>query len=324
MTDLIAPALPASTPLSDGPPLAIVLNVQSGHEDSDTRIATIRGLLKTEDRPYRLFTLSDPQRLPETIAQALAWAQDHRGAVVAAGGDGTINAAAQAVVPAGCPLGVLPQGTFNYFGRAHGMPTDTEVAVQLLLQARPRPIQVGLLNDRVFLVNASLGLYPKLLEDREAIKQRFGRSRFIAMIAGLWTILRTHHEWLIELDSGDEVLTAHTSTLFVGNNRLQLEQIGIPEAGELELGRLVAVMVKPMGRLAMLGLTLRGALGQLGEADRVLHFASRKLVVRPRLGTRVRRIKVAMDGEVLRLATPLIFTVSPKPLQLLVPPDSAL
>lgn len=313
--------LPAPT-VTDGPPLAIVLNVKSGHEDSDTRISKIRALLDAAGRPHTLLTPSDPTQLSKTIQQALSWAQQRQGAVVAAGGDGTINTAAQAVVPHGCPFGVLPQGTFNYFGRAHGMPADTELAVQLLLQARPRPIQVGLLNDRIFLVNASLGLYPELLEDRETFKARFGRSRLTAMIAGLATILRSHHEWLIELESGGKALTARTSTLFVCNNRLQLEQIGIPEAGELERGALVAVMVKPVGRLAMLGLTLRGALGQLSDTDQVLHFAFTKLTVRPRLKSRVRKIKVAMDGEVLRLTTPLIFSVSPKPLQLLVPPDA--
>lgn len=322
MTDLIGAAQPASTSLGDGPPLAIVLNVRSGHEDSDARIATIRGLLEAAGRPHELLTLTNPAQLSEKIEQAVVWAQRRSGAVVAAGGDGTINAVAQAAVRSGCPLGVLPQGTFNYFGRAHGIPTDTDAAMQLLLRAQPRPIQVGLLNDRIFLVNASLGLYPELLEDREAFKKRFGRNRFTALIAGIGTILRKHREWLIELDSDGETLAARTSTLLVGNNRLQLEQIGLPEAEKLDHGKLAAVMVKPVGRFAMLGLTLRGALGRLGDADQVLHFAFTKLIVKPRSKYKVRHLKVAMDGEVLRLTTPLVFAVSPTPLQLLLPPES--
>ena len=51
-------------------------------------------------------------------------------------------------------------------------------------------MQVGLLNDRPFLVNASLGLYPQLLEDREAFKQKFGRSRLVALWSGLVTLMR--------------------------------------------------------------------------------------------------------------------------------------
>ena len=41
-----------------------------------------------------------------------------------------------------------------------------------------------MLNGRAFLVNASVGLYPKLLQDREAFKQQYGRNRVVAMWAG--------------------------------------------------------------------------------------------------------------------------------------------
>lgn len=322
LTDKTADEPLESALLSDGPPLAIVLNLKAGNDDSEERIALISRLLEDAGRPHQLFMPDDPTQLPDKIRQALAWAQQRKGALVAAGGDGTINTVAHAAVPNGCPLGVLPQGTFNYFGRAHGIPADIEQAMQILLKARPRPIQVGLLNDRIFLVNASLGLYPKLLEDREEFKKHLGRSQFAAMVAAFWTILRSHHDWLIELESEGKAVTAHTRTLFVGNNQLQLEQIGIPEASEADRGKLVAVMVKPAGRLAMLALTLRGALGQLGDADQVRHFAFTKLIVRPRIGSRVRHIQVATDGELLRLTTPLVFSVNPIPLQLLAPPDS--
>jgi hypothetical protein len=87
--------------------------------------------------------------------------------VVAAGGDGTINTVAHEAVRQGCLFGVLPQGTFNYFGRTHGIPEDLAEAVRALLRARVTPVQVGMVNDRIFLVNASVGLYPQLLEARE-------------------------------------------------------------------------------------------------------------------------------------------------------------
>jgi diacylglycerol kinase family enzyme len=220
-------------------------------------------------------------------------------------------------------MGVVPQGTFNYFARTHGIPTDTEAAARGLLQARVSPVQVGLLNDRVFLVNASLGLYPQLLQDREAFKQQFGRYRFNAVLAALGTILRQHREWTLELDLGERSVTVRTVTLFVCNNRLQVEQLGLPQAPATGAGALAAVMVRPMGRLGMLGLAVRGALGRLAEASNAVDFAFRRLSVAPAHGQRVRSLRVAMDGEVLHLRTPLTFAVAPRPLQLLVPPDAA-
>ena len=109
--------------------------------------------------------------------------------VVGAGGDGTLNTVAAAVLGQGVPFGILPQGTFNYFGRRYGISQETEVALRAAAR-QVRPVQVGLLNDRPFLVNASLGLYPQLLEDREAFKQKFGRNRLVALWSGLVTLMR--------------------------------------------------------------------------------------------------------------------------------------
>ena len=107
-----------------------------------------------------------------------------------------------------------------------------------------------------------------------------------------------------------------TSTVVVGNNPLQLQQLGLPETRAVQQGQLAAIAVRPLGPLAMGWLLLRGALGQLDDADHIVHFACERLTVQP-YGRR--RIKVAMDGEVAWLDTPLVFRVAPHPLQLLVP-----
>jgi len=109
-----------------------------------------------------------------------------------------------------------------------------------------------------------------------------------------------------------------TPTLFVGNNSLQLERIGI--AGEVAssvgAGRLAAIVPRAIGSWAMLGLLLRGALGRLGEADQIDSFDFTSLSVRV---PRMRRLKLATDGEVHVVAPPLRFAVSPQPLMLVLP-----
>ena len=87
-------------------------------------------------------------------------------------------------------------------------------------------MQVAAINDRVFLVNASLGLYPDLLEDREAYKARFGRSRWVAFVAACATLLRAQRQLRLHIEMGGTVRDVRTLTLFVGNNRLQLQQFG--------------------------------------------------------------------------------------------------
>jgi diacylglycerol kinase family enzyme len=273
-------------------------------------------VLDQAGRRYNLARIDHPWQLPRLASRAVKLAQQQQGTVVVAGGDGTINAVAQVALHSGRPLGVLPLGTFNYFSRAHGIPTDTATATRMLLDATVRLVQVGLINDRVFLVNASLGLYPQLLEEREVYKQKFGRNRFVALCAGVITLLREHRQLVLGLEYEGQSEILRTPTLVVGNNPLQLEQVGIPHAHAIEQGLLVAITVRPIGTLALFGLLGRGALGQLGDADNVASFAFDRLTVRP---YRRRRVKVAMDGEVTWLHTPLVFQVAPQPLPLLVP-----
>lgn len=296
-------------------PLIFVINSASGRTDVDQTRATIEGALRDAGRRGELL-FSEPGEIEGTAREAAA-----RGlALVAVGGDGTLNAVAQAAHAQGCAFGIVPQGTFNYFARTHGIPTETLPALQALLGSGPVPVQVGLVNGRLFLVNASLGLYPELLQDREAYKNRFGRKRWVALLALAATLL-THRSQLrirIEL-AGGGAREVTTPTLFVGNNRLQLEQVGLPEAPALDDGRMAAVMSRPIGALAMLGLLLRGAMGRLGEVDAVESFEFRRMVVKPRPAFTRRWLKVAFDGEVSHLPVPIEFSVASRPLYLLKP-----
>jgi diacylglycerol kinase family enzyme len=315
-------AAPPLAELRADAPMFIVLNAGSGSLETQQRIDTIGSVLSAAGRVHEVLQVHDPRQLGRTTARAIELATDRNGAVVAAGGDGTINAVTQQVLYTGLPFGVLPQGTFNYFGRVHGIPTDTEEAVRALLTARLKPVQVGLINDRVFNVNASMGIYPQLLEDREAFKQRFGRTRVVALVSGLVTLLRSHRSWNVRLELDGESRSATTTTLFVGNNQLQFEQIGIAQAPSLQERQLVGIMLKPVGKLEMLGLLFRGALGQLGEAEKVSSFAFTSLTIEPRHRPGKRRVKVATDGEISRLPMPLHFRPAPAHLQLMVPAEA--
>jgi diacylglycerol kinase family enzyme len=299
----------------------IVLNERSGHHDADDVRAPYEQVFARAGRAWRWLSGRPGQGIDAVAREAVRLAREQGGVVVAAGGDGTLNAVAQATLGSGRPFGVLPRGTFNYFSREHGIPAEPESAAELLISGRPQPVQVGLVNERAFLVNASLGLYPKLLEDREAYKRQLGRSRPVALLAGLATLFNHQAQLRLRIEhreaGRDTVQELRTPTLFVGNNRLQLDRIGIDEAPLLERGQLAALTLKPVSTLAMLGLLWRGALGRLGEADTVQSFASRQLVVRPWLPVGARRIKVATDGEIAWMRPPLRFAVAPEPLMLI-------
>jgi diacylglycerol kinase family enzyme len=298
-------------------PLFVVLNRGSGkHGEDDARVG-IESALTEARREFSIHEVEDPSKLDSFAATVVAQARARGGVVVAAGGDGTINAVAAATLGSGCPFGVLPLGTFNYFSRANGIPSDLQGACQVLLGEQAFEVQVGLVNDRVFLVNGSLGAYPELLEERESAKQRLGRSRWVAMAAGLRSLLRSHRHLRLDIEAQRGRRSVLAETLFVSNNRLQLERVGIAESDLVEHDRLVAVMVKPAGALGTLKLMLRALLGRLSEADEVTSFDFERMTVRPRL--KQQKVKVAKDGEVEVLSAPLTFRVAPGALCLLRP-----
>lgn len=304
-------------------PFFIVFNAGSGHRDAAQEMQTISDVLEEGGRTFEFLQCTESEPIDALARRAVDLAKAHHGVVVAAGGDGTINAVASAVLGSGCPFGVLPQGTFNYFGRDNAISQDTRKAALSLLTSRLLPVQAGKVNGRLFLVNASVGLYPQLLEDREVWKQQLGRSRFVAFLSGVASLLQSRHQLRLGIESAGQTVSLRTPTLFVGNNRLQLVQAGLDaqQSDALTQGQLVAIAVRPIGTLALFGLLVRGLLGRLGDADNIRSFSFRRLTVTPK---GMRRIKVATDGEVVWMQTPLVFEVAAEPLLLLVPASAEL
>ncbi len=305
-------------PSSVGDLYFVVLNPASGHSDSESARATIERLLNAASQRFEFVEFRDGKALPHAAASAAQKAKDSGGTLVACGGDGTINAVATAALAANVPLGVIPQGTFNYFGRAYGISSDLDQAVESMLASPPRPAHVGLVNDKVFLVNASIGLYPKVLEDRESWKRSLGRHRLVAIVAAMVTLLRDHRMLSLALKTEHDHSrhAVKTPTLIVCNNPIQLARLGIDDSGTVGNGQLMAITLAPISKLGLLKLILTGALGQLGAAMEVA--AQRCVQLEASLGGRRfrRPIKVALDGEICRMSLPLQFAVAPTRLRL--------
>ncbi|MFN3581871.1 MAG: diacylglycerol/lipid kinase family protein [Pseudomonas sp.] len=307
-------SLPA---LTGQEPFVFVMNTSSGSQDAEEIQHSIVRAMDEAGKNYVIMAVDEGSQLLDTAAKAVSRARKEGAIVVAVGGDGTLNAVAQQVLGKGVPFGILPQGTFNYFGRCFGISQETEKALHSLLNARIRPVNVGLLNDRMFLVNASLGLYPTLLEDREEFKQRFGRSRLVALWSAVVTLLRAHRQLRLQIEYEGKTRTLRTPTIVVDNNALQLKHMGLDQTDELARDHLVAITSKPLSTLGLYGVLVRGLLSRLGEDENLISFGFDTLTVR--LGRGRKRTKVAMDGEIFHLNSPLVFKVAKDRLPLLVP-----
>jgi diacylglycerol kinase family enzyme len=299
-------------------PVCVVINSKSGPAQDNERRDRLQRVLRQHRLEAEFFGV-------DRVADAAQLAQRTYGLVVAAGGDGTVNAVATALhalkARTDVPMGVLPAGTFNYFAREHSLPEAPEAAVLSWLRGTRQAVQVGLVNERVFLVNASVGVYPKLLEAREADSEKLGRSPLVAAWAALRTLSRGYqsHRFRIEDNSNGRrgEHTVRSPTLFVGNNALQLQRFGVPQAQWAGNGALTVVLVRPHGLAELLMMALRGLSGRLHGDPHIDTCVVRELRVDPQGRRQRRSIKVAFDGEVHTLVPPLSFRVASEPLWLL-------
>ncbi len=313
------PPVPHPAHVAHGP-VFIVVNAGSGRESRERKLAPLKDELERSGRAGELLVATDGSQITELASQAARRAEREGGIVVVAGGDGTVSAVARAVVPLGVALGVVPEGTFNLLGRNHGLSEEPAEAMRTALTGQAIPVQVGRLNDLLFLVNASIGLYPKVLADREELKMRFGRRRWVALLALMKTLLGEFRPLDVELVIDGLSRRMRTPTLFVGNNRLQLDRLGLSEAGATDRGQLVLLSSPPLGGWTLFKLLVKAAIGRLDHAEEMEVTAFKSLEVQ-RAGKSARRkhFGVAIDGERFRIDAPAHFSVETRPLWLIMP-----
>ena len=244
------------------------------------------------------------QAAEEGRARAERWDID---AVIAGGGDGSLNAAAAVLADTGIPLGVLPLGTRNHFAKDLGIPLELEAAVAVIASGRAIPVDVAEVNGRVFINNSSIGAYPFLVLDRDRRQKLHGLAKWAAMalaaIRTLWKFPRRRLQIICEGRS----VPHETPCVFVGNNEYSLS---LPEAGgraRLNGGVLWISVVKPKSRLALLWLGLRAVLGRADLMDELATMRAPAVEIR----SRASRLPVALDGEVHAMRPPLRYRARP-------------
>ena len=235
--------------------------------------------------------------------------------VVAGGGDGTMNTAAAALAGGDVALGVLPLGTLNHFAKDLHIPLALEAAVDNILGGQTRSVDVGVVNDRVFVNNSSLGLYPEIVIDRDRQQRRLGRGKWQAFARATLATLRRYPFLDVRLEVDGTGHRRRTPFVFVGNNKYSIDGLSVGERERLDAGCLSLYVAQQPGRLSLLGFALRALVGRLRQAQDFDALLTSDLVVE----THRRHLPVAVDGEVMLLETPLAYRVRPGSLRVIVP-----
>nr|MDQ3820644.1 sphingosine kinase [Acidobacteriota bacterium] len=236
-----------------------------------------------------------------------------------AGGDGSVAAVAGVAVERSLPLVVVPTGTLNHFARDLKIPLDLERAARVCLEGREARVDVGDVNGRVFLNNSSLGLYPSIVRYREKQQQRLGRGKWPAFLWATLAMLKRYPFLNIRLSTDDQRLIRRTPFVFIGNNEYQMESFNIGGRSCLDKGELSLYVAHRTGRLGLLRLAWRALFGGLRDEKDFDAMCTKEIWVETR---RPKRLRVATDGEVTVMTTPLHYRTRPGALRVLVPKES--
>ncbi|TDL76238.1 hypothetical protein E2L08_14175 [Palleronia sediminis] len=290
--------------------IALIANRSSGQNSRDAE-AIDRCMAGLGPDVFRL-DWEPGSDMGAVIDRALAQGAER---VVAAGGDGTVMAVAGAMLGRGVPLGVLPLGTFNFFARGLGLSEDPDRAARQIVDADPHEIRVGMVNGRPFLNNASLGIYPAILKERETVYSRWGRFRTMAYWSVGKTFLRYRKPMKLTLRHDGMTRQVRTALLFAGRSAYQLELFGIAGADAIDADRFAFIIARADTRLELFRMAARLALRKPLRGRDYELLTTDELSVE----TATTRALLAFDGEKSRDAGPFRFHMSQDRLTILLP-----
>ena len=216
---------------------------------------------------------------------------------------------------------MLPLGTLNHFAKDLGIPLDVAPALASIAAGHTVEVDVGEVGGRYFLNNSSLGLYVDIVRHREKQQQRLGRGKWPAFAWATWGALRRWPVLTVTLTVDGRAQSHRTPFVFVGNNVYCMEGLHVGEREDgVCRGVLGVYLAARAGRLSLLVLGLRALVGRLRQSKDFRAFTATEL----RIETKRPEVRIATDGEVCRLPTPLRYRIHPRALRVIVPaPETA-
>jgi YegS/Rv2252/BmrU family lipid kinase len=301
-------------------PITVISNAKSGPTRRAELATTLRDLFAKHGAEAKIELVENGEQLSDVAKRAIA---DGCRTLVAAGGDGTINAVASTVVESmknggDVVLGVLPLGTLNHFAKDLGIPLDLDEAVGTIVEGEVRAVDVGEVNGKTFVNNSSLGLYPSLVKRREQ-SQSLGRSKWSAFAIAMWTVMGRYPLVQVVIEVDGRQISRKTPLVFIGNNQYVIEGLRLGKRERLDAGTLCVFLTRDVSRAKLCWFALRALFGKLRDEKDFDALETTGLTIH----TSGKHARISADGEIDRLAIPLVYRIRPQALRVIVPPREA-
>lgn len=232
--------------------------------------------------------------------------------IAAVGGDGTISAVAGHLAKTDAVLVPIPGGTLNNFTKDLGVEQDIELAIRAANKGSVTAVDIASVNDRYFVNNSSIGIYPQSLKVRERTEDKLGK--WPAAVYGIVRALVRFRAYKVTL-AGRTIVTPF---VFVGNNDYKIDTIDLAGRTKLTGGKLSVYAVRSARRWGLVRLFGSALLGKLNSANELaVHHAA--VITIAASSKRRKKISVSRDGEVMTCTLPLRYEMHKGGLRVVAP-----
>ena len=278
-------------PRSGASAIPAFLNPEAGSADAARAAIESSGAFDIRD--------ADADSLAQDIKDAVSAGATR---ILVSGGDGTVACAAGALAATHAELAVLAGGTLNHFAKDHGISTDFAEAVAAALGDQVSEVDVGYVNDSLFLNTFSVGMYVGYVKTRDRLEKRVGYR-----VASFLSLLRTFMRmWTmsIELEVDGKVRRYKTALVFVGvgERELKAPHLGARVEGGKRGLHVLVVTGRRRARLVALAMAAASrGVSHAASGPQLDSFVVDKCTIH--LGRH--STPIALDGEITDAKTPL-------------------
>jgi diacylglycerol kinase (ATP) len=239
--------------------------------------------------------------------------RDHVDCVIVGGGDGSMNAAAAALVETGLPLGVLPMGTANDLARTLNIPVDIEQAFDIIADGIIHRIDLGCINGRYFFNVANIGLGVRVKRYLSAdLKRRWG---VFSYAHSLIKAIRSFQPFHAEITCDGRHRRVRTIQIAVGNGRYYGGGMTVAEQASIDDDQFFLYSLDPLSLWEMLKFAPAFRTGRFENQSPVYLDQGRTIEISTR-----KPMPVTADGELIT-STPAKFSMQSRAIAVFVPTD---
>jgi len=252
--------------------LVFIVNPRSGVERQKAVREAIDARL---DKTQYTYEIQHTRFTQHGTGLARAAAEQGAFAVVAVGGDGSVNDVVAGLRGTATALAIIPKGSGNGMARTMGLPMQTEAAIAVINRGRTARMDIAFANDRLFVSNAGVG-FDALVSEKFAKSARRGFAAYSWLVTThLWRYKA--RDWQITIDGRE--LEAHAFMVNVANGQQFGYNFRIAPGADWQDGLLDLVIIRDFPKMLGLPIVIRAMNGTLMKSAFVTHLRGREITI---------------------------------------------